>query len=345
MLEKPDLADEKIIASLQDSYGLPFAGLEFLPIGNDSSAWVYRVQTDEGTPYFLKVKKGAVYEPSLAIPRYLKDSGIEQVVAPLPTHTQQLWASVDQFALILYPFIDGGTGMETGMSDRQWIEFGAVLQRIHATQLSAELLRLVRRETFTLKWKAVLHQLQARLRDGAFDDPFQKEVASFWKDRHDEIQQIVDRTEALGRLLQNKSLNFVLCHADIHTFNLLIDQASNMHIVDWDDTLLAPRERDLMFVRGAVAGSTDGVKEEALFFEGYGNTEVDPVAIAFYRFEWVVQEIADYGQRVFLMRELGEETRQDAVRGLIQLFDPGDVVEEAYESEMHLPPDLQRNRA
>lgn len=341
MLEKPDLADDRILTQLRSTYGLPAADLEFLPLGNDPTSWVYRVQTDTGAFYFLKLKKGGINEPSLTIPHYLKDSGIQQIVAPLTTRTQQLWSKIDDFTLILYPFIEGGTGMETGMSDQQWIEFGTVLRRIHTTQLPDALSQIIHRETFTLKWDKLLRQLQQRLNQGVFDDPFQQQLAAFWNDRRDELQQIIERTETLGRLLQRHPRDFVLCHADIHTYNLLIDHDGKMHIVDWDETQLAPKERDLMFLQGAVNGTSDPPKAETLFFEGYGQTEIDPVGIAYYRYEWVVQEIADFGKRVFLTPELGTKTRQDAVRDFIQLFDPGDVVDEAYESERDLPKELQ----
>src|SRR5687768_11079066 len=82
MLEKPNLPDSQIIASLRAAYGIPAAEIEFLPLGNDSSAWVYRVTADKGANFFLKVKKGAIFEPSVLIPRYLNSQGIQQVVAP-----------------------------------------------------------------------------------------------------------------------------------------------------------------------------------------------------------------------------------------------------------------------
>jgi spectinomycin phosphotransferase len=139
MLEKPNLPDETIIACLHDSYGLAVTGLEFLPIGNDATAWVYRVGVARGNSYFLKVKRGLVYAPSLLVPRYLKDQGIEPVVAPLQTQTHALWQSLAGFSLILYPFIEGRVGMEAGLSERLWREFGTVLKGIHATRLPASL--------------------------------------------------------------------------------------------------------------------------------------------------------------------------------------------------------------
>jgi hypothetical protein len=55
MRKKPHLQDERTIACLRESHGLTITGIEFLLIGNDSYAGVYRVNTDDGHPYFLKV--------------------------------------------------------------------------------------------------------------------------------------------------------------------------------------------------------------------------------------------------------------------------------------------------
>ncbi len=74
------------------------------------------------------------------------------------------------------------------------------------------------------------------------------------------------------------------------------------------------------------AGNTGAV----LFREGYGEADVDATALAYYRYEWVVQEIGDFGERVFLTKETGDITQRESVEGFMQLFDPGDVVEAAY---------------
>jgi spectinomycin phosphotransferase len=336
MLEKPDLHNESILACVRESYGLATASIEFLPIGNDSSAWVYRANGDDGKTYFLKVKKGTIYEPSVLIPRYLRDSGIEQVVAPLATRSQKLWESIGDFALIVYPFIHGKVGMEVGLSDNQWREFGSFLKTLHTTQLPSELSRQVQTVTFSLnaKWVRVVRQLQAAIRHRDYDNPFEKELAAFWSERHEEIGKIVDRAEALGHLLQKRSSNFVLCHSDIHTANLLLAPDGKLFVVDWDQPILAPKERDLMFVVGNDAVEA---REAELFLKGYGKTDVDALALAYYHYEWVVQEFGDYGERVFLRNDVGEETKRDAVRGFRQLFLPGDVVDAAYQSEADLP--------
>jgi spectinomycin phosphotransferase len=118
----------------------------------------------------------------------------------------------------------------------------------------------------------------------------------------------------------------VLCHGDLHTANVLVDRRDRLAVVDWDGLQLAPPERDLLSAAG---------DEGTWFFEGYGPATLDPLTTAYYRWEWVVQELADYGGRV-LDGRLGAETRRVAVAEFRGLFAPGDVVEAAWAADRRL---------
>jgi spectinomycin phosphotransferase len=149
MHEPPvDLPDDMLAAGLRTHYGLAVTAVTFLPLGQDSSAWVYRVRTADDASHFLKVRTSVTNVPSLLVPRYLHDHGVAQVIAPLPTTTGALWTEVAGYALILYPFIAGTSGMAHGMAPPQWIASGAMLRQIHTTALAPTLAHLMRRETF-----------------------------------------------------------------------------------------------------------------------------------------------------------------------------------------------------
>lgn len=329
MIEKPNISDEKIIVSLNENYSIRVNDIKFLPIGNDPSAFAYRVEAKDGNPYFLKVKKKFSNLAALFVPRFLKDNGIKQVIAPLSTKTRELRVNADEFALILYPFITGKEAMKVGMTDAQWTEFGSTLKRIHCTELPSHISQYVKRENCIPKWSSISKGLQEQVNTRNYDDPYQKELASFWKENNETIRTLIARTEMMGKRLQKTDLEFVLCHADIHTANILLTQEQELFIVDWDDTLLAPKERDLMFVLGE---DTNYTREEQMFFDGYGNVEIHQLALAYYRYEWCVQEIGDFGERVFLAKDTGESTKQDSVEGFIKLFSQGDVIETAFDT-------------
>ena len=46
----------------------------------------------------------------------------------------------------------------------------------------------------------------------------------------------------------------------------------------------------------------DGHKQEevAAFFAGYGSADYDRVGLAYYKFDWVMQELCDFGERLLL---------------------------------------------
>ena len=80
MLEKPDLQDEKIIACVQDEYGLLVVQLAFLPLGADPNTAVYRAVAADETPYFVKLRRGGFDATAVTLPKFLSDQGIVQIM-------------------------------------------------------------------------------------------------------------------------------------------------------------------------------------------------------------------------------------------------------------------------
>ncbi|HEV8190014.1 MAG TPA: aminoglycoside phosphotransferase family protein, partial [Ktedonobacterales bacterium] len=68
---------------------------------------------------------------------------------------------------------------------------------------------------------------------------------------------------------------------------------------------------------------------------------VDWLALAYYRYEWAVQDIGGFAELVFLHDDASEETKAEALSISRYLFQPGKIVTAAYASEQHLPPELQ----
>jgi spectinomycin phosphotransferase len=333
MKEPPKLAKATIITTLQENYGIIVKILTFLPLGADSGSAVYRVQAAGGATYFLKVRAGAGFgEPSLAVPRYLYEHSVPHILAPLPTTDGRLWAGVNGFALSLYLYIDGRNAVEAGLSLGQWHALGKTLKQIHTAPLTPELLRILPRERYIPWRRELIPELERVINQKTFGNDAESELAGYWRGQQAEIRELVDRTDALGRQLRNTALPHVLCHADLHTWNVLVDTNHQFWLVDWDETILAPKERDLMFVVAGIGSDLVDEDETACFLQGYGDTEIDRQALTYYRYAWAVQDIAAYGEWIFFLPDLSLETRLDAVRGFKKQFEPGNIVDIAFAS-------------
>ncbi len=137
---------------------------------------------------------------------------------------------------------------------------------------------------------------------------------------------LVRHAEQLAASLRRRRLLFVSCHADLHAGNVLVSRDGTIAIVDWDDLMLAPKERDLMFIGGGVGHTWNSEQETGAFYAGYGPTDVDREALAYYRCDRIVQDVVVYCDAL-LRREGTSDERADSLRRISAAFDPNDVVE------------------
>jgi spectinomycin phosphotransferase len=154
-----------------------------------------------------------------------------------------------------------------------------------------------------------------------------QDLATVWHERREAIHTLVDRAEELGRRLAQRPSPFVLCHADIHTNNVLLDAEGQIWIVDWDDTVLAPKERDLMFVvGGGLSRAMVGHREEELFLQGYGATPLDHLALTYYRYARAVSDLSYNCDQVVLRPDLSLAIRRSAVGRVLTMFQPDRII-------------------
>lgn len=335
MLEPPNIATAVLSACLQDDFDLRVMQVEFLPIGNDVNTAVYRVIADDGTPYFLRLRSGPFRAATVAIPRFLHEAGVAQVIAPRVTHSGQLWVRVEPFAAMLFPFVAGHNGFAVPLTERQWIELGGTLRKLHDAAVPAALRADIPQEQYSSHWRDRARELQRRVDESDFADPVAKKMARFLREKRGDIDRLVSRAGEFADDLRVRAPERVLCHADIHAANVLIDSAGALFVVDWDTLIFAPKERDLMFIGAGIGGAWNRAEEQEWFYRGYGETTVDPVALAYYRHERFVEDVVEYGERLLLTEGDGAD-RAAGFDKFIAAFLPGDVVEIAFRSDPYL---------
>ena len=331
MLEKPNISEQLIVSSLQHEYGLRVTSLTFLPLGADMGTAVYRAVVDDDTAYFLKLRKG-FNEIVVTVPLFLKSQGIREIIAPFETKSNKGWADFGEYKMILYPFIDGTDGFHLELSDHQKRNLGAALKKIHQVQVPSELQRLIPQETLASEWRERLKSFQSQVTRGTFTEPTAFKLAEFMNSRRRNIDRLVERAEELASKLRLKPMELVLCHSDIHGGNVLISRNDELYIVDWDNPILAPKERDLMFIGGGIDEIWKTKQEEAVFYKGYGKTEIDLSALSYYRYERVIEDLVVICDQLLLTDEGGAD-RERSYGWFTTNFEPGQTIEMAEKTD------------
>jgi spectinomycin phosphotransferase len=244
-----------------------------------------------------------------------------------------LWTKLEDWNVIVYPFIDGDTSF-TGMTKEQWKEVGAIFKRIHQVLLAPEGFESLRKETFDpteyARWVRAFETQHLHSRHGG--SVSERALHASWVAHQSTIHAGVTSLEKLAEVLQERPFPYVICHADLHPANLLRDHVGHVFVIDWDDVMLAPKERDFIFVREPQADA---------FWEGYGQAEIDWMALTYYCWERVVTDVIECARNVCFRDDLGEESRADEAQLFHEtLAEEGSNMDAAYAAAAHLPRDL-----
>jgi spectinomycin phosphotransferase len=221
---------------------------------------------------------------------------------------------------------------------------GTALKQIHQAPLPPGSIPSLRRETFdTAAYGRQIREFDAHfgLHPARADVGSQVERAlcAQWMEHQSTIHTLLTAMETLAAVLRRQSGPYVICHADLHPGNMIRDHAGRVHLIDWDDVMLAPKERDFLFVADSPdeGAARDG---KSPFFQGYGPVESDWVALTYYRCERVVTDLLECAQEVVFRDDLGEEAKADAVQLFDDLFAADSMIDAAWAAAAHLPSDF-----
>ncbi len=160
---------------------------------------------------------------------------------------------------------------------------------------------------------------------------------------------MLEQMVRLADVLRDEHRREVLCHGDLHPGNVLLAD-DGLHLIDWGEVLLAPRDRDFLFVPDlppSPEAAPSGAPAEpapplgTAFLRGYGltETEIDWVALTYYRCERVIQDViaeADHAAKL-----IGQnESTEPADIWLRHVLQPGGEADAAVAAAVRLPDEL-----
>ena len=285
--------------ALARHWGLADAELEYLPVGFGSHHW--RAVDRHGTCRFVTAddlmagfQAGddadtafRALERAYGTAAALREHGLEFVLSPLPDDEGAVIRRLDErYAVSAAVFVDGesaGFGDYESPDERRSI--AGVVGRLHAAteHVGAE---LPRRDDFVLPCRDGLVVALGDL-DGTWDSgPFGEPTRRLLSAKADAVERrLADYDECVAAILA-RPVPWVVTHGEPHRANVLRDREGRVHLVDWDTTLLAPRERDLSMVLDEALTGWDEYRAAA------GDVELDEQAIELYRRRWELADIA-----------------------------------------------------
>ncbi|KTD47760.1 aminoglycoside phosphotransferase family protein [Legionella quateirensis] len=329
-MPKKPIQEEELIQLLKIYYGINVHSAQLISDGADFNALTYRADAkDNSNAYFIKFKHGEHDDISLSIIRLLHDSGIKELIVPINTLEGKSSQQTDQFRTIVYPFIHAPNGFTQKLSEKQWNQLGTALRKIHDTPVPELIQNQLRKETFSSKWREMVRSFYSRIEPDTSDDKITADFKSFFKQNNDQIHRLVDSTEELSMKIHPVPEHYVLCHSDIHAGNILVANDDSIYIIDWDEPMMGPKERDLMFIGGGVGNVWNKPHEIDYFYEGYGTTTIDKTMLSYYRHERIVEDLALYGTDL-LARDQNDQFRIEMLQYFIEMFEPNDVIDVAF---------------
>ena len=165
----------------------------------------------------------------------------KHVVKPMLTNSEMYTCEDEEAVYVLSAFIDGYTIGSSPLKLGQVNEIAKILGTLHRSteDLPAHLMKQLPRENFDIGFCRSLYKF------------IKNDLVS----KHDAVLRIVKpfagylldnikRMKYLAETLKKKPKHYVLCHGDLHYWNMI--QSKHIKLIDWECANLAPPEQDLI---------------------------------------------------------------------------------------------------
>ncbi|MBL8162645.1 MAG: aminoglycoside phosphotransferase family protein [Anaerolineae bacterium] len=237
---------------IQRVYGVTIASSK--PAPRQFVAETYYLEATNGERYFCKIITKPLFIPqvidSLPALREMFERGRSFINYPIETTTKALYTQFDDALIVLFNYIAG-----TQHYDYSHAVLGRCTAEVHA--LTPQINAPVPRETFTFRYGDALMRRLDDVLSSSPADAIETELHDVLAQYQREMRHDWAQFETLCARLRIAPPPLVLTHGDAPG-NVLVQSPDVIFIIDWDEILLAPAERDVWFLH-----------EDADFLRGY----------------------------------------------------------------------------
>ncbi len=140
------------------------------------------------------------------------------------------------------------------------------------------------------------------------------------------IEAAMTHLRDLYNIVTGKPTPLVLCHTDIHGLNLILDDAVNVHMLDWENVVLAPAEHDLQAFVG-----THFVEFLRAYWQAGGVQDIDIDQFAFYNYHRYLDDLQGFTLRILYENDDPLQDEQDLefarIAGIEMLAQAEDILD------------------
>ncbi|MEV7228818.1 phosphotransferase [Polymorphospora sp. NPDC051019] len=281
-----------------EHFGIELTDVRAVETGADRAADLFRGTDVAGTDFAVKWSANDS-AAGLVIP------GRFAVVAPgtvadvVRTRDGRLWTEVAGRRLSVTRWVTGTPALQGPLRREQWTAYGRLLARLHRLPVDDDLRAAVPAEAYDpSRWVRAFDAADHAVTGvGRGADEIQERLAEGWAAGRGKLVEVRDRAVRLAAELRRRTdlPAPVPCHADPHLGNVIATGDQSVVLIDFDDAVLAPPERDLMFVLGGgvLPFAPATAAQQGWFLDGYGAVEPDADLLAYYRCTRALEDVAD----------------------------------------------------
>lgn len=265
-------------------------------------AKTFFVKTENKT-YFCKIIDKPLFIDGVvnSLPALVSIHGLgyTRINYPIPTANNDLFIKEDGTLIVLFNFIDAPQNY-----DYDNAILGKTIAEIH--KLSPQITTPIKHEQFEFKHAGIFMKKLDQLSSEAGQDEIATDLHKLIKANYSTIVSAYKQFQIVVENCSNAELDIVVTHGDAPG-NVLVKSPDDIYIIDWDDILLAPAERDLWFMI-----------DKQDFMDGYTREipEYKPnqVALDYYLLSRYFNDMVEYWAEI--LGDFNEEHKKSNLRQL-----------------------------
>lgn len=277
------------------------------------SAKAFKVETIDGI-FFLKVyDKGKTSTQiwTSAIDTYMpiviwlnhNTKLKNRIVCPTLTNCGEYRYEDEKFIFLLFPYIEGYTLGKKSMSGELIREIAEIISELHKYGAEIPVATDSIKEDFAVPFCSELKDILSSM-----NRLLPNETETILKQYEGILIRNIDKVERLSAKLSKETLTFVLCHTDVHGWNLM--QSDKLILIDWEGMKLAPPEADLFAFIGNLFWHTCSDEFMKIYKAVHTDYELNPEVLEFYQTRRRIEDICAFAQGLLYDKNIDDMERK-----------------------------------